>query len=172
MRKYENGKYRDMTPSEIASMKAETRAAMRAERQRPLSNEEVSRLFFTQQINTLTVDDNTALRMLNYYPEWVPNTDYEKGFKVRYNNKLWRVLQAHTSQLTWEPVNAASLWEQICETHDGTEEDPIPYEGNMALTAELYYEQDETLYLCNRDSGNPVYQSLADLVGLYVEVVV
>lgn len=163
-----NGNYREMTTEEIASMKAANRAAMRAERQRPLSNEEVSRLFFTQQINTLTVDDNTALRMMDYYPEWVPGVSYENGFKVRYNNKLWRVLQAHTSQLTWEPVNAASLWEQICETHDGTLDDPIPYDGNMVLENGKYYFQNFTIYLCNRDTVNPVYNTLAELVGLYV----
>lgn len=166
-----NGNYREMTTEEIASMKAANRAAMRAEKQRPLSNEEVSRLFFTQQINTLVVDDNTALRMLDYYPEWVPGVSYEAGFKVRYNDKLWRVLQTHTSQLGWEPVNAASLWEQICETYDGTEDDPIPYEGNMSLNIGKYYEEDECLYLCIRDTINPVYQTLKELNGLYVELI-
>ena len=50
-------------------------------------------------------------------------------------------------------------------------EDPIPYNGNMELTAGLYYSQDGVIYLCNRDTGIPVYNALADLVGNYVEVV-
>ena len=66
--------------------------------------------------------------------------------------------------------NAASLWEVINETHSGTEDDPIPYDGNMALTAGLYYTQSGKTYLCNRDTGNPVYHALSELVGLYVEV--
>ena len=71
----------------------------------------------------------------------------------------------------WDPVNAPALWEQINETHTGTEDDPIPYDGNMALTAGLYYIQDGVTYLCNRNTGQPVYNALADLVGLYVTVV-
>lgn len=63
-----------------------------------------------------------------------------------------------------------SLWEEICETHDGTKYDPIPYDGNMALVSGLYYTQSVVLYLCNRDTVNPVYHALSELVGQYVEV--
>ena len=87
------------------------------------------------------------------------------------NGKLWRVVQAHTSQAGWEPENAASLWETINETHSGTMDDPIPYDGNMALSAGLYYVQDYVIYLCTRDTGNPVYHALDDLTGVYVEEV-
>lgn len=38
-------------------------------------------------------------------------------------------------------------------------------------TWEKYYTQNGALYLCNRDTVNPVYHALADLVGIYVEVV-
>ena len=135
---------------------------------RPMSQSEVSKRIIAQQINTLTVDDNTALRMKQYYPKWAENTAYAVGHKVQYDGKLWRVRQAHTSIVTWEPVNAASLWEQINETHSGTIDDPIPYDGNMALENGKHYSQNSTIYLCNRDTVNPVYNKLAELVGLYV----
>lgn len=137
----------------------------------PLSQADVSKMIIGQQINTLAVDDNTALRMQSYYPEWAENASYEVGFKVQYNGKLWRVMQAHTAQITWEPENAPSLWEAINETHDGTIEDAIPYDGNMALVNGKYYTQNDVIYLCNRDTVNPVYNALSDLVGLYVEEV-
>lgn len=137
---------------------------------RPLSQTAISNMIITQQINTLEVDDNTALRMKSYYPEWAENTAYSVGYKVQYNGKLWRVVQAHTSIVTWEPENAPSLWVQINETHDGSSYDPIPYEGNMALENGKYYTQNDTIYLCNRDTVNPVYHALSELVGLYVEV--
>ena len=140
------------------------------EKYRPLTESEVSRLLIAQQINTLEVDDNTALRMLAFYPEWASGTDYTAGFKARRGGKLWRCVQAHTSQDGWEPENAASLWTEICETHDGTIDDPIPYSGNMALESGKYYMQDYVIYRCTRDTINPVYNALADLVGLYVEV--
>ena len=40
----------------------------------------------------------------------------------------------------------------------------------MALTEGLYYTQGGVTYLCNRSTGQPVYNALAELVGLYVEV--
>ena len=139
------------------------------EAHRPFTESEILAMMIPQQINTLSVDDNTALRMLAFYPEWAAGTAYTVGYKVRRNGKLWRVVQAHTSQTGWEPENAASLWEQINETHSGTVDDPIPYSGNMALTSGLYYIQDWVIYKCTRDTGNPVYHALSELVGLYVE---
>lgn len=138
---------------------------------RPLSQSEVNRRVIAQQINSLAVDDNTALRMRKYYPEWASGESYTVGHKVQYDGKLWRTRQAHTAQIGWEPENAASLWEQVNETHGGTLEDPIPYDGNMALENGRYYVQADIIYLCNRDTGNPVYHALSELVGLYVEEV-
>lgn len=135
---------------------------------RPLSQSEINKKLIAQQINTLAVDDNTALRMKSYYPEWAENVDYTVGYKVQRGGKLWRVRQAHTSQIGWEPENAQSLWEQINEIHDGTIDDAIPYDGNMELENGKYYTQDGAIYLCNRDTVNPVYNALSELVGLYV----
>ena len=170
-KKWVNGKYIEMTAEEIAAVKFESIKAQMQERKRSLTAAEVATLLIRQTVNTLEVDDNTALRMMDFYPEWTENTAYTAGHKVRRNDKLWRVVQAHTSQVGWEPENAASLWEQINETHSGTMDDPIPYEGNMALSNGLYYVQDYVVYLCTRDTGVPVYHALADLIGVYVEAV-
>lgn len=171
MIKYINGIYQNMTAEEIAAIEAEVARFEAAERTRPLTESEVSRLIIAQQINTLTVDDNTALRMTEFYPEWAADTEYTIGYKVQRNGKLWRTLQAHTSQVGWEPENAASLWTEICESHAGTLDDPIPYSGNMALESGKYYMQDGKVYRCTRDTVNPVYNALSELVGLYVEEV-
>ena len=135
----------------------------------PYTMEEVTALLIRQQINTLEVDDNTALRMLEFYPGWVAGQDYTAGYKVQHGGRLWRCVQAHDSQTGWEPENAPALWTEICETHAGTLNDPIPYSGNMALESGKYYSQSGAVYLCTRDTVNPVYSALADLVGLYVE---
>lgn len=171
MKKYINGKYIDMTAEEVAAMKTEAVKWQMAERKRPLTAEEVTALLIRQSVNTLDVDDNTALRMMDYYPAWAENTAYTVGYKVTYNGRLWRVVQAHTSQVGWEPTNVPAMWESINETHSGTEADPIPYEGNMALTNGLYYVQEYVVYRCIRDTGAPIYHALADLVGVYVEEV-
>lgn len=168
--KYINGKYAEMTAEEVAAIKAEAIKAQMAERKRPLSAEEVTALLIRQSVNTLEVDDNTALRMLTFYPAWEADTDYTAGHKVQRGGKLWRALQTHTAQTGWEPENAPSLWEQINETHSGAADDPIPYEGNMALEEGLHYVQDYVIYRCTRDTGVPVYHALADLTGVYVEM--
>ena len=160
-----------MTAEEIAAIEAEVARYEAIERTRPLTESEVSRMLITQQINTLTVNDNTALRMVAFYPEWAENAEYTAEYKVQRNGKLWHCIQAHTSQAGWEPENAASLWTEICESHAGTLDDPIPYSGNMALESGKYYMQDGKVYCCTRDTGNPVYNALSELVGLYVEEV-
>lgn len=172
MKVYGNGVIRDMTSKEIAEME-ELRLRYEAEeKHRPLTSEEVTAMLIRQQINTFAVDDQTALRMTEFYPEWTSGQGYTAAYKVRYGGKLWRCVQAHTAQSGWEPSTAtASLWEQICESHDGTLADPIPYSGNMALENGKYYTQDGVTYLCTRDTGNPVYNALADLVGIYVDTV-
>ena len=169
MKKMINGVLFEMTAEEIAAMQVEVQKEEAYERTRPFTESEVSRMLIAQQINTLTVDDNTALRMVAFYPEWAADTEYTIGYKAQRNGKLWRCRQAHTSQTGWEPENAASLWTEICESHAGTLDDPIPYSGNMALESGKYYMQDGKVYRCTRDTGNPVYNALSELVGLYVE---
>ena len=139
------------TPDFIQEIEVEDNAAAKREYEynqahRHFTESEVLALLIPQQINTLPVDDNVALRMKDFYPEWAAGTVYAVGYKVRRDGKLWRVLQAHTSQIGWEPESAASLWEQINETHAGTIDDPIPYSGNMALTSGLYYMLDWVIY--------------------------
>lgn len=170
MKKYVNGKYIEMTAEEITEIEAEAKKFEAYERTRPLTAEEVNTMLIRQQINSLAVDDSTALRMREFYPDWADGQDYTVGFKVQRGGALYKVLQAHTSQDGWEPENAPSLWTEICESHAGTLTDPIPYSGNMALEAGKYYIQSGKTYLCNRDTVNPVYHTLDELVGLYVEI--
>ena len=117
-----------------------------------------------------SLGDEDALEVKGIYPEWEAGVEYASGAKAQHNGRLYRCLQAHTSQADWPPSTSPSLWTAIDEEHKGTYADPIPYTGNMALVAGLYYEQDGIIYYCNRDTGNPVYSPLADLVGLFVEV--
>lgn len=172
MKIYENGVIRDMTAEEIAEMEEAKLRHEAAEKHRPLTVDEVSAMLIKQQINTLAVDDQTALRMIAFYPDWENGKAYAAGDKLVSGGKLYKVLQAHTSQSTWVPGAAGteSLYARIDEEHDGTQYDPIPYKANMALENGKYYTQGGVLYKCTRDTGNPVYNTLAELVGIYVEV--
>ena len=113
----------EITETEYNAMKAEAEQSesrkqaindfMEQYKRRPLTAEEVTAMLIRQQINSLTVDDNTALRMREFYPEWEAGQDYPEGFKVQYGGRLWRCVQAHTSQSGREPENAPSLWAKV-----------------------------------------------------------
>ena len=96
MKKFDGTRYIDMTDDEIKAMQKAQAAFEAYERTRPLTESEVSCMLIAQQINTLIVDDNTALRMTEFYPEWAADTEYTIGYKVQRNGKLWRCIQAHT----------------------------------------------------------------------------
>ena len=164
------------TQDELAAIEAEAARYETAERTRPLTAEEVTALFIKQQINSITVDDQTALRMRRYYPtfaELVGQT-VKLGTKFRADDSenayLYKTIQPElTIQAHYPPGEGTeSLYTRIDEIHDGTQYDPIPYNGNMALENGKYYIEDGVIYLCNRDTGIAVYNRLADLVGIYV----
>ena len=110
---YLNGKRYDVPAESISAMEDAAKRADEAERHRPLSAEEVTRLLIAQQVNTLDVDDQTAVRMTEFYPEWESGQAYTAGYKVQHGGKLWRCLQNHTSQDGWEPESAPSLWAKV-----------------------------------------------------------
>ena len=177
MKKCVNGEIINMTTEEIAAIEAEAAKFEAYERTRPLTMEEVSRMLIAQQINTLEVDDSTALRMAEFYPQWkdlIGTTVDKAGFKFTHGGALYKTIpEQHSFQADWVPgVGTESLYTRIDETHAGTLTDPIPYSGNMALEAGKYYSQGGAVYLCTRDTVNPVYSDLADLVGLYVNKVI
>lgn len=128
-------------------------------------------LFANNSVFAMT--DEESLSVKSIYPNWedLIGLEVKVGDKLNYNGKLFKVLQAHTVSKEWEPRMAtASLYTEIVENSAGTVEDPIDYDGNMALEMGKYYRQNNVIYYCNRDTQNPVYQPLSDLVGIYVEI--
>ena len=119
------------------------------------------------------LSDSEALKVKGIYPMWeqLIDTAAEVDYKFTHNGVLYRVIQAHTFQADWIPgTGTESLYVRIDEAHKGTPDDPIPYSGNMALEAGKYYTQHGVVYYCTRDTVNPVYAALAELVPLYVEL--
>lgn len=132
-----------------------------------------------EEINELELTAEQALEVKEMFPMYDEFVDKSitTGTRFQYDEKLWEVLQDHTVLSHYQPsINTAALYKEVVlETNEegevnGTLENPIPYEGNMVLESGKYYSQDGVVYLCNRDSGNPVYHNLSELVGLYVEV--
>lgn len=119
-----------------------------------------------------SLSDAEAIQAAYLYDEWNGAfISYDKDQKLRRNGKVYKVITSHTSQNDWPPETSNTLFTVIDEVHAGTLEDPIPYDGNMEIFSGKYYTQNDVIYLCNRDSGTPLYHALKDLVGLYVEVI-
>ena len=61
-----------------------------------------------------SVDDGTAASNPRLFPEWGPDSvEYTVGLKVQYEGVLYKVLQAHTSQASWTPTAAPSLFAEV-----------------------------------------------------------
>ena len=124
-----------------------------------------------------TFTDADALKVKGIYENWKDLVKHgeivTKGYIFRYGDRLYRTEQpSYTFVANYVPgsTGTESLFSVIDEEHKGTYDDPIPYEGNMALEQGKYYSQGGVVYLCTRDTGNPVFSSLAELVGLFVVV--
>ena len=59
-------------------------------------------------LNILT--DEQAETVPQLYPEWTTDISYAVGKRVRYDGKLYRCVQAHTSRTGWEPDITPALW--------------------------------------------------------------
>ena len=117
------------------------------------------------------LDDDEAVSVTVLFEEWQSGVTYAVGDRRQYDGKLYKVRQAHTSQAQYTPDITPALYELIDVEHKGTIDDPIPFDLGMAIENGKYYTQNNVKYLCIRDSINPLYNDLADLVGIYVEVV-
>ena len=102
-------------------------------------------------------------------------TAEKAGYIFGYGNNLYKTVQPdYTFVSHYVPgAGTESLFTTIPVPgrDEGTIDNPIAYDGNMALENGKYYIQNEIVYRCTRDTVNPVYNALADLVGIYVEVV-
>lgn len=97
-----------------AKYEAEHRKRKLAEKSRPLTEIEISRLFITQNIQTIITDDATASRAVEFHPEMKYDGSLIPA-KTRIN---WNGTLKRSSVDIWDteqnnPDNAPTLWEDI-----------------------------------------------------------
>lgn len=100
-----------------------------------------------------TLSDAQALQVPMLFDEFDGNgVAYEVGKRVLYNDILYKVIQAHTSQAGWTPVAAPSLFAKVInETIDGS----IP-EFEQPDSTNPYMKGDRVIF------NGKVYESLID----------
>ena len=123
-----------------------------------------------------------ALQTLNIVPSfscsnnWEADTKYAVGDRRRHGGKVYKCLQAHTSQADWEPPAVPALWVVVNVSSPGTIDDPIQASRGMEYEYGKYYldPEDSKTYLCKRlnETGTIVLYYLPhELVGHYFEEV-
>lgn len=167
--------YHPYTEEQLENIKIEKEKAALEESRQQLTLEDVTAIFIKTQLNTVDIPDQTSLRMMNYYPsfEEIIGQTVDIGFKFTYNGEMYKTIQPTLLiQEHYKPGEGTeSLYTRIDLERTGAIYDPIPYSGNMALEYGKYYTQDDVVYLCNRDTVNPVHNALSELVGIYVKIV-
>ena len=59
--------------------------------------------------------DDDAVQAPALFPAWAVGKAYTVGERVAYGGKLYKVLQAHTSQADWTPDTAVSLYVEVAK---------------------------------------------------------
>ena len=174
MLKFSDGVLVDLAPDEEDAIKAVLKEHEAKESTKQLEPNEVYEVMAKALVNTVDIPDKTSLKMKKYYPRFndIVGVQVEVGFKFTYNNELWKVRQTHTVQNIYPPgIDTASLYERINETNSGSKEDPIPYDTTMTVYNGKYYSYDGSLYLCIRDSGQPLYATPDTLLNNYFQLI-
>ena len=121
-----------------------------------------------------SLDDNDAANAVKLFPTWTIGIAVTVGERYQYADKLYKVVQAHTTQADWTPDATPAMWAVIDKTHAGTLDDPIPASRGMEYEYGKYYldSEDGNTYLCQRTGeaagGTIVLQYMPhELIGNY-----
>lgn len=121
-----------------------------------------------------SLDDETAVTVPSLFTPWKPGEAVNVGDRRYYATRLYKVVQAHTTQADWTPDKTPALWAVVDAAHAGTTEDPIPAARGMEYTYGLCYldGEDGRVYRCERigeaEGGKIILQYLPhELIGNY-----
>lgn len=123
---------------------------------------------------TSTLSDADVAKNPMLFLPWEVDTKYEVGDHRRHDGKVYKCLQAHTSQADWEPPAVPALCVVVNVSSSGTIDDPIPASRGMEYEYGKYYldPEDGKTYLCKRlnETGTIVLHYLPhELIGQYFE---
>ena len=122
-----------------------------------------------------SLDDETAVTVPSLFTPWKPGEAVEVGDRRYYATRLYKVVQAHTTQADWTPDVTPALWAVLGDPGEaGTIDDPITAARGMEYEYGLYYfdPEDGKTYLCERigeaEGGKIILQYLPhELIGQY-----
>lgn len=118
--------------------------------------------------------NDQILQCVSVLPEWKSfiGGKMEAHQRFQFNKEAWESRQEVSVVLEGqEPgISTGALYQRIESSHAGTQEDPIPYSPLMTVYKDKYYIQNEMLYLCLEDSGQPLYADCENLPRYFQKV--
>ena len=78
--------------------------------QEGLATAEVTNIAFVTLAEAGDLDDTTAMEHMDVFERWVVGVAYTVGQLRAYEDRLYRCVQAHTSQADWAPDATPALW--------------------------------------------------------------
>ena len=100
-----------------------------------------------------SLSDADALSAVELFPAWGAGIDYAVSVRVRYEGKLYRCEQAHTSREGWEPNITPALWTEVARPGE------IPVWRQPTGAQDAYMSGDKVRY---PDEAGDVWVSVAD----------
>lgn len=100
-----------------------------------------------------SLPDEDALEAVELFPLWATAKEYSVNQRIRYGDKLYRCVQAHTSQEGWEPPAVPSLWTEVAKPGE------IPVWRQPTGAQDAYMTGDMVHY---PTADDPVYVSTVD----------
>lgn len=101
----------------------------------------------------VSLTDTDALDAVELFEHWAVDTAYALDVRVSYSGKLYKCVQAHTSQEGWEPPNVPALWTEVAKPGE------IPVWRQPTGAQDAYQKGDKVHY---PDADGPVYVSTVD----------
>ena len=122
-----------------------------------------------------SLDDETAVTVPSLFTPWKPGEAVNVGDRRYYATRLYKAVQAHTTQADWTPDKTPALWAVVGDPSEaGTIDDPITAARGMEYEYGKYYfdPEDGKTYLCERigeaEGGKIILQYLPhELIGNY-----
>lgn len=139
------------TEKEAARIKATLETKAKTAMMMSLAGSDLSEAKTEYQAVLASASDEVALLMPEVYPVWSGSgVQYKTGDRVTYYGILFKVLQAHTSQDDWTPIDAPSLFVKVLTSDN----EILDWEQPSADNA--YMKGDKVRY------NGKVYESLID----------
>lgn len=100
-----------------------------------------------------SLPDEEALEGITLFPVWAVGIAYKVDERISYQDKLYRVVQAHTSQANWTPDVTPALFTEVAPPGE------IPVWKQPTGAQDAYMLGDKVWY---PEKNTTVYRSLID----------